>query len=54
MKSLFLTFIKAEHIKMQFIAKVDLFDVLLSNYCAAYIFCPQMFAECVWNQAKII
>ena len=54
MKSLFLTLSKAEHIKMQFVAKVGLFDVLLSNYCVAYIFCRPMFAERVLNRTKII
>jgi hypothetical protein len=43
----------AEHTKMQFVAKVELFDVLLSNYCVAYVCCRPMFSECVLNHTKM-
>jgi len=52
MKSLFLTLSKAEHTKMQFVAKTHLLDVSLTNYAVAYVSGRPMFSECVLNHQK--
>jgi hypothetical protein len=53
MKHLLFTLVKVEHIKMQIVAKADLLDALLGDYCVGYGLCGPMFSAYVLNHTKM-